>query len=577
MPTRSFRHGFCILFFALIAMPAFAQAPAAVATTPTVDENPALVQRYQNLITPELLASHLYFLASDFFEGREAGAPGQRMAAEYLASQYRLMGVTPAGTAQVTDPLAPEAYYQPVPLFGHRLVEARLDILRDGQPTGGSAFGPKNGFDGRAFLGMGNVPEVEGSVVFAGYGIADNSLGYNDYAALAEAGIDLEGKWLMVLRDEPMAAFDRSLLRTDDGGPSNWTTSYFNKVGAARQSNARGMLIVGDVGPRVELPLAVRADAALKSMGSLSLRPGRTPRAFLPVYVISREMADEILGGSNRTVERLQAEIDGAVRPVVFEVENTRLRSAIRHEPAEIPSENVLALIEGTDLRDEVIVITSHYDHVGFEPMGDGDIINNGADDDGSGTVGTLALAKAFMAAKADGYAPRRSILFLNVTAEEKGLLGSAYYADVEPIFPLENTVVNLNMDMIGRFDPTHPTQSENYVYIIGSYLISQELHDINVRVNELTGIHLKLDERFNDPNDPNGFYRRSDQWNFGKHNIPFIFFFTGTHEDYHAVGDRPEKIEYDRMARIVQLVFATAWQVANQDGRPAVTGPGFN
>ncbi|RMF64686.1 MAG: M28 family peptidase, partial [Bacteroidetes bacterium] len=142
----------------------------------------------------------------------------------------------------------------------------------------------------------------------------------------------------------------------------------------------------------------------------------------------------------------------------------------------------------------------------------------------------------------------------------------------------LEKTVTNLNIDMIGRRDPTYPgNQPDNYVYIIGSNLISQELHDLNARVNEVTGLKLDLNERFNSKDDPNQFYRRSDHWNFGKHNIPFIFYFNGTHEDYHGLDDEPDKIDYPQLARRAQLIFATAWQVANQDARPAVSGKGFN
>jgi Zn-dependent M28 family amino/carboxypeptidase len=137
--------------------------------------------------------------------------------------------------------------------------------------------------------------------------------------------------------------------------------------------------------------------------------------------------------------------------------------------------------------------------------------------------------------------------------------------------------VTNLNIDMVGRIDPTHTGPNSDYVYIIGSNLVSQELHDINIRVNQEIGTKLDLNERFNSKDDPNQFYRRSDHWNFGKHNIPFIFFFTGTHEDYHGVDDEPEKIGYERMARIAQVIFGTAWQVANQDTAPVVSGEGFN
>jgi Zn-dependent M28 family amino/carboxypeptidase len=300
--------------------------------------------------------------------------------------------------------------------------------------------------------------------------------------------------------------------------------------------------------------------------------------AIPPIWVISSSLADALLAPSGYTIAELQQQIDASRRPVVLSLPQVMLEGTITEETFQAQTENVLAYIEGADplLKDEVVVLSAHYDHVGIDPLAEGDHIYNGADDDGTGTVALLEIAEAFVQAASDGYAPRRSILFLHVSGEEKGLLGSAYYADQEPVFPLEKTVTNLNIDMIGRHDPTRQGEA-NYVYIIGSNLISQELHEINVRVNERTGIGLVLDERFNSKDDPNRFYARSDHWNFGKHGIPFIFFITGTHEDYHGTGDEPHKIDYERMARITRLIFGTAWQVANQETRPAVTGTGFN
>ena len=239
-------------------------------------------------------------------------------------------------------------------------------------------------------------------------------------------------------------------------------------------------------------------------------------------------------------------------------------------------ADNVAAFIEGSDLKDEIVVVSAHLDHIGMDPLADGDGISNGADDDGSGTVALLEIAEAFMQAKADGHGPRRSILILHVSGEEKGLLGSEYYADREPLLPLANTVADLNIDMIGRHDPTYEG-SDQYVDVIGADLISTDIDDINTRVNMLTGLGLELSKRYNSPDDPNRFFARSDHWNFGKHEIPFIFYFNGTHEDYHGVDDEPEKIDYELMAERTQLIFGTAWQLANQDERPAVSGVGFN
>jgi hypothetical protein len=225
-------------------------------------------------------------------------------------------------------------------------------------------------------------------------------------------------------------------------------------------------------------------------------------------------------------------------------------------------SENVVAFIKGSEKPNEVIVLSAHYDHVGIDKDGN---VYNGADDDGSGTVAMLEIAEAFQKAVKDGNGPKRSILFLHVTGEEIGLYGSKYYTE-NPLFPLENTVCNLNTDMIGRIDPDK-ADNPNYVYLIGSDKLSQELHDVSESVNK-TYINLELDYKFNDENDPNRFYYRSDHYNFAKNNIPVIFYFNGTHADYHKISDTPDKIEYDLMAKRAQLIFQTAWEIANREGR---------
>ncbi|MDC1253262.1 M28 family metallopeptidase [bacterium] len=227
-----------------------------------------------------------------------------------------------------------------------------------------------------------------------------------------------------------------------------------------------------------------------------------------------------------------------------------------------VKTENVAAIIEGSEFPDEYIVISSHLDHVGIQ----NGMIHNGADDDGSGSVSLLEIAEAFQEAAAAGQGPKRSILFLHVTGEEKGLLGSAYYAN-NPLYPLANTMVNLNVDMIGRLDPKREDKDPNYIYLIGADKISQELHDISEATNKRY-TQIKLDYTFNDDKDPNRFYYRSDHYNFAKKNIPVIFYFNGTHEDYHAPGDTPDKINYEMLAKRSQLIFHTAWELANRNDR---------
>lgn len=231
-------------------------------------------------------------------------------------------------------------------------------------------------------------------------------------------------------------------------------------------------------------------------------------------------------------------------------------------------TENVLAFIKGSTMPEEILVISSHYDHEGIDEEGN---IYNGADDDGSGTVAILEIAEAFKKAVKDGYTPKRSILFLNVTGEEKGLVGSKYYTD-NPVFPLSETVANLNIDMIGRIGEGMENAGD-YVYLIGSDKLSTELHDLSEAVNDKY-LNLNLDYTYNDENDPNRFYYRSDHYNFAKNDIPIIFYFNGVHEDYHRPTDTPDKIEYDLLAKRAKLVFLTAWEVANRENRPFVDKP---
>ena len=233
-------------------------------------------------------------------------------------------------------------------------------------------------------------------------------------------------------------------------------------------------------------------------------------------------------------------------------------------------SENIWAFIPGAEKPEEVVIISAHYDHVG---MKNGEVFN-GADDDGSGTVSLIEIAKAFAEAKKEGHAPKRSILFLHVTGEEHGLHGSRYYSE-NPLFPLKNAVADINIDMVGRRDTigSHKTNGK-YVYVIGSDRLSSELHSINEEMNKKY-VGLNLDYTFNARNDPNQFYFRSDHYNFAKKGIPSIFFFNGVHEDYHGPNDTADKIEYDLLTMRVKLAFTLAWELANRENKIVVDKDG--
>jgi Zn-dependent M28 family amino/carboxypeptidase len=247
-----------------------------------------------------------------------------------------------------------------------------------------------------------------------------------------------------------------------------------------------------------------------------------------------------------------------------FKVRNVRRYGKWKKQPNKkyIKGENIIGYIEGTDLKDELLVITAHYDHLGTK---EDSLIYNGADDNGSGTSSIMEIAQAFMLAKKEGNGPRRSVLIMPVSGEEKGLLGSKYYAD-NPIYPLENTIANLNVDMIGRIDDYH--DNPDYVYLIGSDRLSTELHQISEDVNKQY-INLELDYKFNEEDDPNRYYYRSDHYNFAKNNIPVIFYFNGVHADYHKTSDTVDKIHFGKIQKISRYIFLTAWELANRNERP--------
>ena len=226
-------------------------------------------------------------------------------------------------------------------------------------------------------------------------------------------------------------------------------------------------------------------------------------------------------------------------------------------------SQNVVAFIEGSEHPEEIIIVSGHLDHLGTSA----EATYYGADDNASGTAALMEMAQAFAIAKKEGHGPKRSILFLHLTAEESGLLGSNFYVK-HPVYALENTVVNLNIDMIGRVDQVYKEkQDENYIYVIGADRLSTELHYISEAANTWF-TNLKLDYRYNEEDDSNRYYYRSDHYNFAYQGIPVIFYFNGEHEDYHKPTDTPDKINYALLQKRTQLIFATTWYIANSEHR---------
>ena len=270
-------------------------------------------------------------------------------------------------------------------------------------------------------------------------------------------------------------------------------------------------------------------------------------------YFVSETLAKAIAGSVYDAIKGNNTAMQLAKVEVLLEA---------RKATTKLPASNVIGVVPGSDLKDEYVVISAHYDHVG--------IINGkihpGADDDGSGTVGIMEIAEAFAKAQKEGKGPRRSIIFLAVSGEEKGLLGSEYYSN-HPLFPMEKTTVNMNIDMIGRSDPDRKTgDSTNYIYVVGDDKVSSDLKPISEAQNKKY-TKMELDYKYNDPADPNRIYYRSDHYNFAKNGVPIIFYYDGMlRPDYHQPTDTPDKVNYELLRKRAQLVFYTAWDMANRN-----------
>lgn len=463
---------------------------------------------YAKTITMGDLKKHLTIVAGPEMEGRETAMEGQRKAAAYLEAEYKRMGLKPGNG---------NSYQANYPLYQLELVSSKISV--NGRPFAAD----KDYSASVSAIAGGNNSYTE--VVFAGYGISDSTR--NDYANL-----DVKGKIVLVLEGTPGSTV---IARTGAG-------STFGKMAAARSKNAAGILIVSKNFPRT---------TPSQTRGGMSLtKPTTEPASSI---TISEEIASALLGRTTKlTIQQMSELNKGAYR--------SELKINADKKVNELESSNVIAVLPGTDKADEYVFITSHYDHEG--------VINGeiyyGADDDGSGTVSVLEIAEAFVAAKKKGDGPRRTMVFMNVSGEEKGLLGSRYYSE-HPIFPLEKTTVDLNIDMVGRIDPTYKGDSMNYVYVIGDDKLSSDLTPITNEVNNKYS-KMELDRRFNDPKDPNRFYYRSDHYNFANKGVPVIFYFNGTHRDYHRPTDTVDKINFDVMEKRAKLIYHTAWVIANKD-----------
>ena len=490
---------------------------------------------FANTITVPQLQEFLTVLTSDSLEGRETGTEGNFKAAQFIARQFEQLGLPKV--------VNNNSYFQ-------RMVytnEAWNNIaLKVNEQTYRHQF--------NFYALPGTNPAVKGNtietteVIYLGYGIDDKK--YSDYK---KAG-NLTGKVILINPGEPQNK-DSICLITKSKSVSSWSTDIKQKLKVAFERGVKAVLIIDP-----DLAKNIKENRRLFSRnitGDVELPDGKYANSLF----ISPDVAREIIGKKAEDVKKAREKMaKGKSRPLSMPC---KVKIDMDKFFRQLIGNNVLGFIEGSDpvLKNEIVIVSAHYDHLGKR----GESIYHGADDNGSGTSSVLNIAKALTEAKKKGQGPRRSVLCLLMTGEEKGLLGSKYYVTY-PIFPLEKTVADVNIDMVGRVDEKYK-DNPNYIYVIGADKLSSEMHQINEDMNK-TYTKLTLDYTYNDENDPNRYYYRSDHYNFAEKGIPVIFYFNGTHDDYHQPSDTIDKINFSEMSVRAKLAFYTAWEIANRDER---------
>jgi len=481
-----------------------------------------------NAIRADAVREQIDFLAADSLMGRDTPSRGLDIAAAFIADEFQRYGLQPLSGS----------YYQKFGLNRIRLGDENFVKLKksDGSET---EFKIKREFMPFEFTAN---KEVQGQLVFAGYGITAPEYGYDDYQNL-----DVAGKTVLVLRHEPQEDDASAVF---EGKANTDYSQARQKVQNAIEHGAVGLLLVTDpLNHRSLRPRGFPWPSLYRNIPNeaIPLTLALEEENKIPVIQVGESFITEVFGSID-SLKSIQKQIDATFQPHSFVLDSTivHLKTSTIRGAAE--TQNVVAVWEGTDLKEEAIIIGAHYDHVGYvegKVRPGEDYIFNGADDNASGTVGLLQVAKAFSLAER----PRRSVIFIAFAGEEKGLYGSQVYVE-QPLWPLDQTKAMFNMDMIGRNDGDEVT-------IIG-YSKSPDLNAINSEENRFIGLELRYDGE--------QYFRRSDQYHFARKGIPVLFYNTGEHEDYHRVSDNPDKINEGKIAMIAKLVFRTAWRAANTE-----------
>ena len=522
-------------------------APASIAT-----------QRGVDTITAATMKDYLTFIASDEMEGRDTPSRGLDIAAKFLAMNLAHWGYKPAGDNG--------SFFQKIGLRRNSLERAETSVQLNGQTL----------IIGEDYIPYSRDADVTAPLVFAGNGWFIKSKNIDAYK-----GIDAKGKIAIIFG--PPDGYPRGITSGDLTGKRG--EDYMNANEYAQKQGAVGLVVIPDFqylanwernrSQRTERGV-LRVEKFENSLRTVvSENPMRNP-LLVPQIVAAPRLANALLQGEKENANAIFDSIYSGKVPDSFELSpEKKLTLKIKTKSEALATQNVVAVFEGSDpvLKDEYVALGAHYDHIGIGLPVNGDAINNGADDDGSGTTALLIMAEAL--AKT-AKRPKRSVLFVWHAGEEKGLWGSRYFADY-PTIPLDKIVTQLNIDMIGRSKKEGDTNvrnanlsGPNEVYVIGSKMMSTELGDLTEAVNK-DYLNLAFNYRYDDPTDPNRFFFRSDHYNYAKKGIPIVFFFDGEHEDYHLPGDEVQKIDFQKMEKVTRTVYMLLWELANRAVRPKV------
>lgn len=533
-------------------------AAAAVAGVAPAGAQGGTVAPHADAITAQRLRADLMFLAGDDFRGRLTDTPENALALEWIKARFEWLGLAPKGEGG--------SYFAPYLLMTSSLGTDNQLAVDWGSTV--TRYGVGGDFHPRFHSASGTAT---GALAFVGFGISAPQLGHDDLAG------DVRGKILLMLDNEPGANDSASVF---DGVVSSEHANQLRKTLDAQAKGAAGVLFVSDVHNRRGAENFAAATAAYWPTPAARL-PRYTLAAWMqqvhiPAGQISIALAEQLVHGSGQTLVALARTSERSRAPLAIPGARITLTTDVRR--LAVPDRNVVAVLEGSDarLKDEYVIIAAHPDHNGA----DGTQIFNGADDNASGTVGLLAIADAYARAAADGKRPKRSILFVALNSEERGPLMGAWGYVESPVVPHERTVAMLNMDMIGRNEEVPPNggarfrglpvqsaeQNRNSVNLYG-YSRSQTLTQAIERANGRIG--LTLEKRYD--NNTSQLLRRTDMWAFQQRGVPAVTFATGLHPDYHTTNDRPERIEYEKMERIVRLVYQASWELANASERPVL------